>query len=644
MNTHMIRIVFILAFIFFITPYKGFADTQPYLITVEHPEDLEILEEYEYESLEAFTLFPGAVIHTSEEIYHLLQDHEDILSIEPDQSFTVETNSYQNWGLEHLSIPSSWASGYTGRGVKVAVIDSGINTSHPALKVAGGVSMVGYTTSYNDDEGHGTHSAGIIAAHSRNANVYGVAHGVELYAVKSLDRSGNGRLVDTIRGIEWAVDKGVDIINLSLGTTTPSTALKAAVDKAFENDVLVVAAAGNKKENFSVTKPVEYPAKYGSVIAVSAVDSRNRLAAFSASGPEIEFAAPGVSIYSTHLGSNYRNMNGTSMAAPFVTGVLALYKEANPDLSAREIRSLAQRSAKSLSSGRSEQFGYGLIHPPTKPKESQIKPPERLTGVVTERRADGRATVSLSWNKPEVNQALTYNIYRGSTMISSVSKESFTEALRPGTYSYQVTAVNESGIESVKSSPFSITVKEPTVEDSRVFKDVSPGFWAYPHINYLLEEGIISGYRDGTFQPNAPVRRGQAVAMLARALEWEHKPSATRFNDVDETYFASGAIEKAVEARIISGYPDGSFRPNAPITRAQMAAILGHAFQLGRSSENHYVDITERTTGYSHINRMTELKIVTGYDGRRYKPDESLSRAQFSVILSRILNEEFREL
>ncbi|MDV2684333.1 S8 family serine peptidase [Alkalihalophilus lindianensis] len=633
MNSTLKHTIILFLFSFFFFPSIGLAETEPYIVTFEEEADIETLREYDLTILEEFSLFPGAVIEADSEEYSIIKDLPIIHEIEKDQTFKVEAMSTVNWGIDHLFIPTAWASGYTGKDVKVAVIDSGISP-HPALKVVKGKSMVDYTTSYSDDNGHGTHSAGIISARTNNQTV-GVAHGVQLYAVKALDQEGNGRLIDTIRGIEWAVDEGVELINLSLGTLQPSTALKTAVDSAYENGVLIVAAAGNKKQNFSEPKPVEFPARYGSVIAVSAIDSRNRLANFSATGPEIEFTAPGVSIYSTHLNNSYRHMNGTSMATPFVTGILALYKEAYPDKKASEIRSLAQQSAKSLSgSSRSEQFGYGLIQPPT------LIAPEGLNSTVTKRHDNSSASVSLSWTYPEKDRIKSYRIYRDAKLIATVPTLNFEEQLEAGTYEYSVAAIDSNGIESPKSSIS--TLKIERLASEQTFYDVKKDFWAYPNITFLSSKNIITGYRDGSFDPNASVRRGQAVTMIARALEWEFESIDTSFKDVKSDYFASGAIQEAVDKGIINGFSDGTFRPNAPISRAQMAAIVGKAFMIEGSSIAAYQDISENTTGYRQINRLTEMKIIKGYEGGLYKPNQPLTRAQFSVILSRILDEEFR--
>lgn len=648
----------LLATLVFFHP-QAYAETDEFILVFQEKVDTKLIEEVDGTIAEQFSLFPGAVVEGERDKILSLKGKPGVVSIESNREIQLETSSNRNWGIQHLGIPRAWDVGYTGKGVKVAVIDTGI-ADHPALRIAGGVSMVDYTTSYQDDNGHGTHSAGIIAGNLPGQNTLGVAHNVELYAVKSLDRQGNGRLSDTIRGIEWAIEKGVDLINLSLGTENHSFALKGVVDSAYEQGILVVAAAGNKKDNYSVEKPVDYPARYDSVIAVSAVDQQNRIAPFSATGNEIEFAAPGVRINSTYLNGSYKDVSGTSMAAPFVTGVLALYKEAYPHLSAEDIRTLAQEQAIDLGpQGRDRQFGYGLIQPPTEPITPPAAP-EQVSGEVGQQQSNHTSFISLRWAQPANETVKEYRVYRNGALRGIVQEPRFHEYVRPGVHHYFITAVNRYGMESPKSKEFIVVVQEPKPTEPPEpadppkeeepkperpevsFTDIGDDFWAKQYVSFLAAERIIGGYEDGTFKPGANVTRGQAVAMIGRSLGWGEQASSTSFSDVDENHFASGYIAQAVELGVISGFPDGRFRPNAPITRAQMAAIIGNAFELRGHAPSVFTDVSPHTTGYREILYLADLGIVTGYADGTYKPSSHMTRAQFTVIMSRILDESLR--
>jgi len=223
------------------------------------------------------------------------------------------------WGIDRIDADLAWATS-SGSGIKVAVVDTGIDARHPDLvaNIKGGKSTVLYTTSYNDDNGHGTHVAGIIAAVNNQIGVVGVGPKISLYSVKVLDRNGSGYLSDIIEGLDWAIANGIQVVNMSLGTTSNVRSFHDAVQRVNSAGIVQVAAAGNDG------KAVNYPAAYPEVIAVSATDNNNLIASWSSRGSAVDLAAPGVNIYSTYKGSTYKTLSGTSMACPHVAGAAAL--------------------------------------------------------------------------------------------------------------------------------------------------------------------------------------------------------------------------------------------------------------------------------------------------------------------------------
>lgn len=272
-----------------------------------------------------------------------------------------------DWGINKIVTQRAWSSGYTGKGIKIAILDTGINP-HNDLQISGGVSYKSYTKSYNDDNGHGTHMAGIIGAKNNSFGSVGVAPDALLYAVKVLDKEGKGEIDTLIKGIEWSITNKMNIINLSLSLEeqVDSPALRAVLDKAYKSGILIVGAAGNHGKSNGSGDTVEYPARYSTVIAVSATDSGNRRLSNSATGSTIEVSAPGGNIYSTYLNNGYARMSGTSVASSFVSGNLALLKERYPGLSNAGIRSKLQHLTFDLGAGgKDAAFGYGLIQAPS---------------------------------------------------------------------------------------------------------------------------------------------------------------------------------------------------------------------------------------------------------------------------------------
>lgn len=308
----------------------------------------------------------------------LLEKDQDVLAVEIDQRVKI-SGQVQDWGIRSVNAPASWESQFTGKGMKIAVLDTGISP-HEDLLIAGGVSLTSYTSSFNDDNGHGTHVAGIIGAKNNSIGTVGVAHEADVFAVKVLDKNGDGYLSDILKGIDWSISNNMDIINLSLGAPSDSLALRHAVDKAYNSGILVVAAAGNDGTADGTGDTVYYPARYDSVIAVSATDTKNKRGSFSATGNTVEFAAPGVNIVSTYLNNKYVSMNGTSMAAPYVAGTLALLKQANPALSNIQLRDKLKETAVDIGeAGKDPFFGYGLVQAPIKAQETKSVTEESQT-------------------------------------------------------------------------------------------------------------------------------------------------------------------------------------------------------------------------------------------------------------------------
>lgn len=240
------------------------------------------------------------------------------------------------WGVVAVGAPDAWQT-TRGQGVRVAVMDTGVDLRHPDLRpnLAGGFNALSPGRDPADDNGHGTHVAGVVAAADNAVGVVGVAPAARLYAVKVLDRWGVGFLSDLVHGLEWCVRERMQVVNLSLGTSLENETFREAVRQAAAAGIVLVAAAGNDGPGGDT---VSYPARYPEVVAVAACDRTGRLASFSSRGPQVSLAAPGVDIPSAWPGSEYRTLSGTSMAAPHVAGAAALLLAAQPGADAAQVR------------------------------------------------------------------------------------------------------------------------------------------------------------------------------------------------------------------------------------------------------------------------------------------------------------------
>ncbi|MCP1310064.1 S8 family peptidase [Paenibacillus tyrfis] len=263
------------------------------------------------------------------------------------------------WGVRHIRAPQAWSKS-RGERVRIGVIDTGADYTHPDLRhcLSRGVNILNRQLPPIDDNGHGTHIAGTIAAHTRHRGIIGVAPQAVLHPVKAFDQHGGAFVSDIIGGIDWCVSSGVDIINMSFGMRTYSKALEAAVLSAYRSGIIVVASSGNEGNQAQV----DYPARLRQVIAVGATTRKSRIAPFSNIGKQINIYAPGEKVYSTWLRGKYHELSGTSMATSHVTGVIALMLAKKPGLKPLRIKNLLRKHARYIVKSRKMMTGAKEIH------------------------------------------------------------------------------------------------------------------------------------------------------------------------------------------------------------------------------------------------------------------------------------------
>ena len=599
--------------------------------TIDH----ELLSKYDVNVIHEYKSIQAVTAEMNAGYFSAFAEETKVKSIQYDQSISIQAQT-KSWGYNSLNVGNETSS-LTGKGVNIAIIDSGVDRSHPDLSITGGGCFLVLTSypdacadDYNDDNGHGTHVAGIIAALDNDFGVVGVAPEANIFALKALDKDGEGTTSSVAAAVDWAIQNDMDIINLSFDSSDDDFILKELIQKAYKSNILIVAAAGNKGNVTGLEENVRYPAKYEEVIAVTALDKDLIISKTSSVGTTVDFSAPGTAIVSTfpamHTdgnGSGYALMSGTSMAAPFVSAVAALYMEKYPDLSTAEIRNLLQENAIDLGEpGRDTKYGYGLIQLDSIQNKSNIS-------VSTE-----GATVRIAIHELPLHST-QYNLYRyDSKIVSNGMSLSIADYGVKGEIEYRLVPIVD-GIENKEGGEtFIVNLDNPSM------KDMNNQAWFTRNMLYLYREGIMKGYLTGELKPYQLITREEAVILLVNAIGLPLE-SETPFKDVNPKSVAAGHIGAAAKAGIIDGFIDGTFRPKQAVTRAEMSILITNAYQLSNVDDHEisFSDLTSEVTGYEHIKKVVQNGIAQGYLDQTFRPHDYMNRATFAVFLSRAEND-----
>ncbi len=337
----------------------------PVIIGFRNSPDAEFVESLSGEIKYQYHSIPAIAAKVSRHSISDLKNCPNVEYVEIDSEVCIEErsllipNEKAMWGLSRIEAGTVNES-FKGSGVKVAVIDTGIDYTHPdlAANYHGGYDFVNVDTDPMDDFGHGTHVAGTIAAADDGTGFIGVAPDASIYALKALDSNGCGWASDINAAIDWAIVNEMDIVSMSLGGSTDFVSMRKLCQEANDEGIVLVAASGN-----GYGCSVSYPAAYGTVIAVSATSVIDNCASFSNIGEEVELSAPGVNIRSTAPGGGYDSKSGTSMAAPHVSGLAALLLSADNTLDTLEVRIILSSTSTDLGDkGKDVYFGNGLIN------------------------------------------------------------------------------------------------------------------------------------------------------------------------------------------------------------------------------------------------------------------------------------------
>lgn len=629
------------------------------IISFDKNVDYALLKNYGVVINNQYKYIPSVSTELPDFLSNILTNKSSNIKIEKDplvslNDQTIEKSSAipeKDYNINFIKAEDAWNSNFKGTGVKIGIVDSGVDLSHDDLNIKGGISFVkesdGYT-GYKDYNGHGTHVAGIIGAKHNGKGINGIAPEAELYAIKTFNASGETNVSEIIKSVEWAIDNKMDIINMSLGVQEEVPPLENILNIAYQKGMLVVAASGNDGIKDPNINNIDWPARYPSAIAVGAIDNSNIRANFdpktgkySSTGPELELVAPGYFVYSTYKNNNYEYLSGTSMAAPHVAGLAALYKQAYPKENNIQIRNRMTSNSLDLGiKGKDYEFGYGLAqYKSDTPKDliNNLPIPKNLKVFPNFKTQQ----IELSWDNPnnkeiiEINTFLNDKPFQKAPINNNIYTIPFNSIEKTKPYSVFIRFIDKNGKESSNSNTVSVYLA------NLHFTDIKSNHWAYNDIRFVSDKKWMNG-RDSnfTFKPNENLTRAEAAAIMVRALDLKEKTAIKQtFKDVPTNYWAYKDIEIAKQNNIFSGTQANMFSPQKPISRGEMAVVLSRIVFNHNTPKNSekspFKDLKNDYWAFQDIIAMKNKGLIGGYSDNTFKPTKSITRAEGASLLSR---------
>ncbi|MBO2536867.1 S8 family serine peptidase [Rummeliibacillus suwonensis] len=597
---------------------------QPYNASASEPEYKDVMVVYSNASGKEQIMKLASSIENSFDLLKIVQgnftaDHllrlkqsQDIQVIEKNPT-TLETSSTTLGSITPLvdmrmmGVQNAWQQNNTGKGVKVAIFDTGV-ADIPALANVKKYSFVedDQTTPADeslplDMDGHGTAVAGIIAGQlsSRLTDGYliGVAPDVDMYSAKVFDNDG-ARMETILKAVEWAIENNIDIINMSFGTEEDDAILYQAIKKAYDAGIMMVAAAGNDGNTY----PVDYPAKYKEVIAVSSIDHSKRIVKKSNTGSQIEYAAPGEDIFTLSPTENYTSMSGTSLAVPHVVGMIALFKQRYPTYTPSELRNTLRNYAIDLGdTGRDSFYGYGLLN-------TAIKSPSNVSKLSALAIKKTSATLHYEMAQNTIVPVRKYRLsVTGKKSIITTDTNYVIKGLKQGTtYKAKVTTISSLGKESTGKT---IQFTTPKDSASKIYVNKNKG-----KINRIVKK-INSGKKLN--------------------LKTEFLPLYTVYNDLTTSQ------KKAVKKY--------RYKLNLTAISTTVKSKQVKATNLSNMKKKKYTTITLKTAikpsalkaGYVYVNNsgknITTFQLSKGKSGKiiRLSTKKALSAGKYVILMDR---------
>lgn len=488
-----------------------------------------------------------------------------------------------------------------------------------------------------DTNGHGTHVTGIIAACEQNGvGITGAIGGAEIDVIPLKVLGANGLTDDfaLAKAVQTAIKYEVDVINISIAGKGITEVFEKEIRKALSLGIPVVAAAGNGNES---TENV-YPANIPGVITVAGVNQYNKKVPRSNFGWEVDISAPGFEILSSYLSPSYMKITGTSMATPYVSSVIAYYKQINPELDFIQIRSLLAKHALDLGGkGYDIYTGAGLVQ--FSRSMDGLRNIEWLN-LKENQPVENKSSLVLGFSRELIGKTVV--VFKDERLFKTVDVDEMLEEVSLNETKFTLhdnqleAVVVDTGNQVLDHTMISVVNSNVKVNTGE-FIDVPQNHWAFEEISAATQSKLVNGYPNGSFKPSENISRRQSMMMLNRLFAGQQPTSLSiPFKDVTLTTSGILAILTGSEYGYIKG-TNGYFYPEKKLTRGQMALILARALELpDNTSINHpypFKDVPQKAEYYKAVQTLSNLGIITKQP--YYRPNETINRAQFAAMLIR---------
>ncbi|PGK52396.1 hypothetical protein CN918_31930 [Priestia megaterium] len=651
---------FFMIFFLFLFPSKVYAFYYHALIGYKNVEDnylsshfnIDVLQTYPHVNIISAYASISEInkIKTDPNIAFVTFDKNSSVSFPKLSSLSSKSYASNQNAYSLIKLEEAHKAGLTGKNISVCMIDTGIDVNNDAfiqktVTVKSFIKEPNGTMNLKDYSGHGTHVAGLLAGNSEIGMFTGVAPDAKLYVAKIFNQAAVMTDESVIAAVNWCVENNAQVINMSFGYMDEyysNTALDYTFKNAYHAGSILVAAAGNDGETDKRLDTIRYPARSPYVLAVASTDDLGRISTFSDRGPSLYMSAPGEFMYSSYpyefdtqdidMGDSkngYTYLSGTSMAAPLVSGVIAITRGKYPTLSnAKIINIVKSTSVDKGTPGRDRIYGCGIIqaYPINSALASKAPSPPQFLSY-----SYNKGSLTLKWKGPYDCDLYGYNVLIDGKKANNTYVKLASYTTNTITYNKSL-RVSIQAVDDLGNTSTSVAITIPPLS-----KDIASNTTLYSQTSYAIQQRWMSNFNDSTFRSGNSVSRAEGAATFNRVINLSKIKSTAYFRDVPRTHWAYTAIAKMTNAHLMYGSSAGYFGPSKSMSRAEMAVLLQRLLKIKTiSSKSTFKDVNNtKQYGYQSIVTMNYYGYLKGCSTTYFCPNKSVTRGELATILKK---------